>query len=152
MVRDQARRQALSSDEKRAIRLLSQAFVDKGRVWHSAVIVFTFAGMVNAEEFSNALAKRTELIRREIALHAGAEIAAKVPSVAIENKADTTPDGKPWRGELYVKVLTSMNREESSRSSSAPRICCPSHPLRDPAGRRSARSSRSPLSAARTIR
>jgi hypothetical protein len=101
----------VSSDEKRAIKLLSQAFQDKGRIWQSAIIVFTFAGRVAAGDFSAVLAKRTELIRREIAVHAGSEIAAKVPSVAVENKADTTPDGKAWRGELYVKVLTSMNRE-----------------------------------------
>jgi GTPase SAR1 family protein len=101
----------VSSDEKRAIKLLSQAFQDKGRVWQSAIIVFTFAGRVPVGDFTAVLAKRTELIRREIALHAGPELAAKVPSVAVENKADTTPDGRPWRGELYVKVLTSMNRE-----------------------------------------
>jgi hypothetical protein len=101
----------VSSDEKRAIKLLSQAFQDKGQIWQSAIIIFTFAGRVPADDFATVLAKRTELLRREIAVHAGPEIAAKVPSVAVENKADTTPDGKAWRGELYVKVLTSMNRE-----------------------------------------
>lgn len=101
----------VTSDEKRAIKLLSQAFQDKGKVWQSAVIVFTFAGSVTPEEYSARLAKRTELIRREIALYAGPGVAANVPSVAVDNTSDTTPDGNPWRGELYVRVLTSMKRE-----------------------------------------
>lgn len=104
------------SDEKHAIRLLSQAYqgseLNKGRIWQSAIIVFTFAGNVPPDLYSEALSRRTELIRREIALHAGPEIAEKVRSVAVENCAETAPDGNPWRTALFTTAMLSLRRED----------------------------------------
>jgi hypothetical protein len=112
------------SDEKRAIQLVSQAFQDEdrgnGKVWRSAVVVFTFAGQVPQDMFSEALSRRTELIRREIALHAGPEIAGRVTSVAVENRAEATPDGKPWRSVLVANALLCLMREVAVTSRDQP--------------------------------
>lgn len=112
------------SDEKRAIQLLSQTFQDeelgKGKVWQSAVIVFTFAGRVTQEMFPEALSKRTQLIRREIALHAGPDAAEQVMSVAVENTSDTTPDGKPWKSILISKVMPPLLRAVAVTHDNAP--------------------------------
>lgn len=97
----------VTGDEKRGIKFISEAFGEK--VWGNSVIVFTFAGNVPKDKYANALAKRTELIRIEIAKHAGDAIANQVPSTAVDNKFVTTPDGQPWLGELYAKVLSRIS-------------------------------------------
>lgn len=104
------------SDEKRAIRLLSQAVQNadqsKGSVWLSAIIVFTHAGKVSPDIYAESLSRRAELIRREIAIYAGPEIAETVRSVAVENCADTTPDGNPWRTALFTTAMLSLWRDD----------------------------------------
>ncbi|MDX2254899.1 MAG: GTPase [Pseudanabaenaceae cyanobacterium bins.39] len=92
----------VSSDEKRGIKLISDAF--KPKIWEQAIIVFTFANNLNIEKYSIALEKRTELIRKEIAKYAGVTIANNVPSVAVDNMSEFTPDGERWLGELYTQV------------------------------------------------
>jgi predicted GTPase len=96
-------------DEKRGIKLISQAF--SSEVWERAVIVFTFADKIDASDYSEALQKRTELIQKEIAKYTGDEVANNIPSVAVANKSDTTPDGKKWLGELYTKVFVRMSEK-----------------------------------------
>ncbi|MEH2393607.1 MAG: GTPase [Nostoc sp.] len=93
----------VSSDEKRGIKLISENLGTK--VWEYSVIVFTFANSVTASRYQEALDKRTELIRREIAKYIGEEKADKIPSVAVDNKSKTTPDGKTWLGEFFTKVF-----------------------------------------------
>jgi tRNA U34 5-carboxymethylaminomethyl modifying GTPase MnmE/TrmE len=96
-------------DEKRGIKLISEAF--SSEVWERAVIVFTFADKVDASDYPLALQKRTELIRKEIAKYTGDQVANNIPSVAVANKNETTPDGRKWLGELYTKVFVRMSEK-----------------------------------------
>lgn len=96
-------------DEKRGIKLISEAFGSE--VWQHAVIIFTFADKVDTSDYTEALQKRTELIRKEIANHTGYEVANNIPSVAVANKCETTPDGKTWLGELYTKVFVRISEK-----------------------------------------
>jgi energy-coupling factor transporter ATP-binding protein EcfA2 len=93
----------VTSDEKRAIRMLSEAFGKK--FWHRAVIVFTFAGNVPPERFERALAERSRLIRAEIAKYVAEAKVSRIPTVAVDNLSKTTPDGKEWLGELFTLVV-----------------------------------------------
>lgn len=99
----------VTSDEKRGIKLISDALGSK--VWEHAVIIFTFANNKDVSSYPVALQKRTELIQKEIAKHAGAEIANHVASVAVDNKSETTPDEEKWLGELYTKVFTRISQQ-----------------------------------------
>jgi actin-like ATPase involved in cell morphogenesis len=101
----------VSSDEMRAIKLISEAFTDKAKVWERGVIIFTNANTPTDDPYPINFQNRTEVIREVIAEYSGKDVAVRIPAVAIENKSDTTPDGKLWRGELYVKVLSSMSRD-----------------------------------------
>ncbi|MDJ0797494.1 MAG: 50S ribosome-binding GTPase [Calothrix sp. MO_167.B12] len=98
----------VTSDEKRGIKLISQTL--SSDVWNHAIIVFTFANQVEAEKYQTFLEKRTELIRKEIAKYAGEKIANEIPSVAVDNLSETTPDGEKWLGELYTKVFSRMSK------------------------------------------
>ena len=96
------------SDEKRAIKLVGQAFGQK--VWEHAIIVFTFANTTHPEiSYQEACTERTRLIRQEIALWTTPQVATAVPAVAIDNKSKTIPDGQEWLGELYVTVFTRIS-------------------------------------------
>lgn len=99
----------VSSDEKRGIKLISEAF--KPKIWEQAVIVFTFAGNLTPEKYPIALEKRTELIRKEISKYAGVTIANNIPSIAVDNLTQVTPDGEQWLGELFTQVYTRMARK-----------------------------------------
>jgi GTPase SAR1 family protein len=121
----------VSSDEKRGIKLLSKAFGNKA--WSCSVIVFTFANSVSASEYQEVLNKRTELIRREIAKYVGEDIANKIPSIAVDNQSETTPDGKEWLGEFFTRIFVRASESGSlpfavamkdsiSSSSGEPRI------------------------------
>jgi GTP-binding protein EngB required for normal cell division len=97
----------VTGDEKRAIKLLTQAFGQAK--WNNAVIVFTFANKLpSSQEYYKAYNTRSDLIRQEIARWADPAIAHMVPSVAIDNTTRITPDGKEWLGELYATVFTRM--------------------------------------------
>ncbi|MTJ08744.1 GTPase [Anabaena sp. UHCC 0204] len=97
----------VTHDEKRGIKLISEAFSHK--IWEQAVIIFTFAGNIEKSKYENVLQKRTELIRKEIAKYVGVTIANNIPSVAVDNQNKTTPDGKQWLGELYTQVYVRMS-------------------------------------------
>jgi GTPase SAR1 family protein len=99
----------VTSDEKRGIKLISEAFGE--RAWEHSVIVFTFSNAPNItrEDFPVALDKRTQLIQQEIAKHTNKKVAAEVPSVAVDNTSETTPDGEPWLGELYTQVFVRVS-------------------------------------------
>lgn len=61
------------------------------------------------ERYQEALNKRTELIKKEIVKYTSIEVVNIIPSVAVDNKITTTPDGKEWIGELYTKVFIRMS-------------------------------------------
>lgn len=93
----------VSSDEKRGIRLISEALGEK--IWANSVIIFTFANSVDPSRFQEALQRRTELIHKEISKHTSPNIAQQIPSLPVENTSKTTSDGKDWLGELFTLVL-----------------------------------------------
>lgn len=93
----------LSGDEKRGIKLVSEALSEK--VWSRAVIVFTCADKVDSADYDEALAERTAIVREEIAKYAPT-IAADIPSVAVTNASETLPNGREWLGELFTVVFT----------------------------------------------
>ncbi len=97
----------VSSDEKRGIKILSEALGEG--IWKHAVLIFTFAGKVEPERYHEALRRRSELLRQEIAKYAPKE-ATSIPSVAVDNTTDTTPDGEEWLGELYTKVFSRISK------------------------------------------
>jgi small GTP-binding protein len=95
----------VTNDEKQGIQIISEAFTPT--VWEHSVIVFTRAN--KADDYLEELAERTKRIRNEIAKHTGNEIANKIPAVAVDNKSQTTPDGKRWLEELYTQVFIRMS-------------------------------------------
>lgn len=100
----------IRADEKSAIRRITEAFTPQ--IWKHSIVVFTFANSVTpVSQYSWVLAKRMDLIRSVIARHAGAEIAATIPAVAVDNNSPFTPDGKRWKGELYTQTFLSVSRE-----------------------------------------
>ena len=103
----------VSGDEQKAIELLSNAFPDRGKIWECAVIVLTRADghALLDDPWPTCFHERASEIRAEIAKHCGKEVADRIPAVAVNNKSMLDPDGKPWRGELYLNVINSMKRE-----------------------------------------
>ncbi|MEH1871280.1 GTPase [Nostoc sp.] len=99
---DEAR---VSADEMRGIEVISEAFTQD--VWKYAVIIFTRAN--KADNYVIDLQERTKRIQKEIAKYTGDEVASTIPSVAVDNKSQTTPDGKRWLEELYTQVFKKMS-------------------------------------------
>ncbi|NCS00830.1 MAG: hypothetical protein GPJ06_01040 [Microcystis aeruginosa G13-11] len=97
------------TDEIDTIRHTTSAFGKD--IWKRAVIVFTRADNVKHEKFENTFSERTRLIRDEIAKEIGKKIALEIPSVAITNESEKTPDGKLWLGRLFVKTFVRMSEE-----------------------------------------
>ncbi|MBD2167099.1 50S ribosome-binding GTPase [Calothrix membranacea FACHB-236] len=95
----------VGEDEKKGIQIISEAFTPK--LWEHSVIVFTRAN--KADDYLEELEERTKRIRDEIAKYTGNEIANKIPSVAVDNKSQTTPDGKRWLEELYTQIFIRMS-------------------------------------------
>ncbi|MFB2982323.1 GTPase [Microseira sp. BLCC-F43] len=95
----------VTADEMRGIKVISEVFTPKA--WEHAVIIFTRAN--KADDYLVDLRERTKRIRDEIAKYTGAEVASNIPSVAVDNKSTTTPDGKKWLEELYTKVFVRMS-------------------------------------------
>ncbi|MCG6133901.1 MAG: 50S ribosome-binding GTPase [Nostoc sp. LLA-1] len=95
----------VTNDEKQGIQIISEAFTPK--VWEHSVIVFTRAD--KADDYLEDLQQRTKRIRDEIAKYTGNEIANTIPAIAVDNKNQTTPDGKRWLEELYTQVLIRMS-------------------------------------------
>jgi small GTP-binding protein len=97
------------ADEKYGIELITKAFGEK--IWSNSVIVFTFADYVKPDKYHYTLSTRTRLIREAIQKDVSSEITDKVPSVAIDNTSQTTPDGKQWLGELYTTVIERISSD-----------------------------------------
>lgn len=97
----------VGEDEKKGIQIISEAFTPQ--VWEHSVIIFTRAN--KADDYLEELRERTKRIRDEIAKHTGHEVANRIPAVAVDNKSQTTPDGKRWLEELYTQVFITMSQK-----------------------------------------
>ena len=99
----------VSADEKRGIKLITKSFGSD--VWKHAIILFTFADKVEPVKYEMTLDKRTQLIWKEITRWFPRNTGFTIPSVAVSNKIDKTPDGKQWLGQLYTTVFTRISDE-----------------------------------------
>lgn len=97
----------IRSDELNGIKIISEAFGPE--IWKHAVIIFTFTN--KADDYLVDLKERTEDIQEAIAKCAGNEVTSNIPSVAVDNKSKTTPDGNKWLGKLYTKVFVKMSEK-----------------------------------------
>lgn len=128
----------VTSDEKRAIKMLSERF--GADLWKHAVLVFTHAAAIGVDRYERVLSERTRLLRQEVARWTSQDLAEAIPTVAVDNTTPLTPDGQPWLGELFTTVVERIgdestvpfllamaksiapDREARSGGSSAPRI------------------------------
>ena len=92
-------------DEKRAIEIISKAFGEK--IWKQSVIVFTCACSRNIVpyQYQYYLKECTKILKKEIEIYAGKDVAEQIPSVAVDNNSETTPDGQRWLGNLYTTSI-----------------------------------------------
>lgn len=97
----------VESDEKRAIKVLSESFGHK--VWQNSIIVFTYANAVSQDEYEKTFKMRKKLLQEEVARYIGLEFAKRIPAVAIDNNNKFIPNGQEWLGELYTSVFTRIN-------------------------------------------
>jgi GTP-binding protein EngB required for normal cell division len=100
----------IREDEIKAVRMITRAFGKD--IWNHAVIVFTFANDIKPpSRYAEALSRRGDLLRKEIAESADGEIAKNIPAVAVDNFDATTLDGKSWKGELYMALFRRLSDE-----------------------------------------
>ncbi len=100
----------ITDNDLRGIKILSEALSIK--IWENAVIVFTFANNVSAENYSTKLKKRTEVIKKAITdCIKDEQIVLDIPVIAIDNKNKITPDGKEWLGEFFTVVAERTSLE-----------------------------------------
>jgi len=97
----------VSRDEQDTIKVLSKTL--SSETWKRSLIIFTHANSVPLSDYPDAKQQRSRLIQNEFSKHLGAEIGNAIPSVCIENTADSTPDGKPWRGELLTASIERLS-------------------------------------------
>ncbi|HET7462945.1 MAG TPA: GTPase [Longimicrobium sp.] len=101
----------ISSDELRALQLLTQAF--GARVWEKALIVFTFADNIHPERYRETIIWRSNLLRSAIARYASSLASKGIPTIAVTNTAPTRPDGTAWVGEFFSKVVLRMSEDSA---------------------------------------
>jgi predicted GTPase len=101
----------LRPDERRAIRLVTQAFGEE--VWDRAVIIFTFADYIQVSQYSDKLFKRSRAVRNATREYTSSRTASKIPSVAVSNISPTTPDREPWYEELFVEVADRIAEKQA---------------------------------------
>lgn len=77
----------VSGDEKRAINLISETLGSE--IWEKSMLVFTFSDFLEPSQSKVALQKRTELLQKVIADHAGSDVASHVSSIAVPNSDET---------------------------------------------------------------
>ena len=97
------------TDEITTISHITSAFGED--IWKRAVIVFTRADKVENKRFDHVLSVRTRLILEQISKKVGSKIADGIPSVAISNISDKTPDGRLWLGRLFVRTFVRISKE-----------------------------------------
>lgn len=97
---DEAR---LAGDEKRAIQMITKHLGKE--TWNNSVIILTFAGNIVRDKYYNTLQERTKVIREEIGKYVETSVANNIPSIAVDNTTETTPDGKKWVSTLYTEVI-----------------------------------------------
>ncbi len=121
----------LRSDEKRALRLVTEAF--GGTVWRHGLVVFTGADRVPPELYDETMRERTSLLRAEIERYAPT-YGREMPAVAVSNVEQRVPDGSDWlpvlftttftrlRARAAIPFLISMNEDLTGQGEEPPRI------------------------------
>lgn len=97
----------IRSDEIETIRLITSFFGKN--IWEKSLIVLTHADWVNSQNYQHTLQERSRLLRERIYKETSTESALSIPTIAISNKKETTPDGDLWLGELFTHTLTRIS-------------------------------------------
>lgn len=97
----------VTADEIRGIKIISEAFTPE--VWEHSIIIFTRAD--KADNFEEDLRERTKRIHSEISKYVSPTISSAIPSVAVANGHEHTPDGRKWLGELWTKVFVRIQQQ-----------------------------------------
>lgn len=95
----------LSSDEKRAIKIITEALGNN--CWKNALLVLTRAD--KSDDFDIDMIERSKILREEIANYFAD--AHSIPSVAVSNISSILPNGKPWLPELFTQVYLRFSDE-----------------------------------------
>ncbi|MFN8382837.1 MAG: TIR domain-containing protein [Anaerolineales bacterium] len=93
----------VASDELMGISHITKVFGSK--IWERSIIVLTKADLVHPMDYARTYKGRTDVLLEKISDYAGKDIAKRIPTVAVSNIFDHTPDGRLWLGELYTKVI-----------------------------------------------
>lgn len=96
-------------DELEGISQVTEVFGKE--IWERAVIVFTKADLVLPAHYARTFSERTEVLVEALSEFAGRDIAMGIPSVAVSNVFDSTPDRRLWLGELYSKVFAKISKQ-----------------------------------------
>lgn len=106
----------IRKDEMSTIRIVTEVFGEE--IWNRALIIFTKADKIDAEDFEEALFERTKQLRKEIAKHTSTLDCQDIPSVPIANnpksiKPLNLPNGENWLGNLYLTILNRISSEKA---------------------------------------
>ena len=101
----------IRSDEKNAIKLITQTFTEN--IWKNSIFIFTYSDTINDnEKFKETVLLRTKLLRETITKSGvSIDISMEIPSVAISNTKEFTPDGERWLSELYTVIIERISQE-----------------------------------------
>ena len=79
-------------------------------IWDRTLLVWTHADALTQEQFRRIFDSRTETLNKGITHITDGKV-QEVPSVAVANGHDYTPDGEMWLGELFTTSLERLNPE-----------------------------------------
>lgn len=95
--------------DARVLQLIYQNFGEA--IWERTMIVFTHADRLSSsEEYQRFFHGRTETLNKAIARVTDGKI-REVPTVAVANGHECTPDGERWLGELFTTSFERLNPE-----------------------------------------
>lgn len=98
----------LHKDEQNVIHWITTILGEQA--WNYAILVLTHANTIkDAWNRADMMKKRSEIIRAEISLYTGWDIAANITSVPVTALDDIMLDGKKWLPELQEQIMRRSN-------------------------------------------
>jgi hypothetical protein len=98
----------LHQDEQNVIHWITTILGEQA--WNYAILVLTHANTIkDAWNRADMMKKRSEIIRAEISVYTGWDIAANITSVPVTALDDIMLDGKKWLPELYEQIMRRSN-------------------------------------------
>ena len=109
----------LHQDEQNVIHWITTILGEQA--WNYAILVLTHANTIkDAWKRADMMKKRSEIIRAEISLYTGWDIAANITSVPVTALDDIMLDGKKWLPELYEQIMRRSNLKGMTLLASTP--------------------------------